>query len=117
MTITNEPGYYQDGEFGIRIEDMHVVAKVRVPAVGPPLQTPASPTAFPPHQREGGFLGFDNYTFVPIQMKLVDRALLGPEELQYLRDYAARIRDEVLPRVRESGDEEAVQWVLQETEI
>lgn len=29
MSITNEPGYYEDGQFGIRIEDMHVVAKVR----------------------------------------------------------------------------------------
>lgn len=50
-------------------------------------------------------------------MKLVDRSLLGPEEVQYLKDYAARIHELVLPRVRETGDEDAVQWVLRETEV
>lgn len=81
MTVTIEPGYYEDGSFGIRIEnDMIVVEKET------------------PHQfGDVKYLGFESLTLVPIQTKLVDASLLSDSELSWLNDYNARCYSVVGP--------------------
>ncbi|BBH06565.1 Metallopeptidase M24 family protein [Prunus dulcis] len=65
MIVSNEPGYYEDHAFGIRIENLLVVKEVDTP------------------NRFGGigYLGFEKLTFVPIQAKLIDLSLLSAADL------------------------------------
>ena len=98
MTMTIEPGYYEDGNFGIRIENVHIVVKKETL-----------------HQHGGhAFLGFENITWVPIQTKLVDTELLSPDELQWLNMYNLRCREILVPQLQ--SEPETVAWVMRETE-
>ena len=82
MIVSNEPGYYREGEFGIRIETLVVVTPPSVPQGG---------------ERE--MLGFETLTLAPIDRRLIDPALLTGEELDWLNGYHARVLREVAPLV------------------
>ncbi|MEH0197834.1 aminopeptidase P family protein [Caulobacter sp. CCNWLY153] len=82
MIVSNEPGYYKDGEYGIRIENLEVVM-------------PAEPVAGgdrPMHR-------FEALTLAPIDRRLVDKALLTAEEVAQFDAYHARVLKEIGPRV------------------
>ena len=82
MIVSNEPGYYKDGEYGIRIENLEVVM-------------PAEPVAGgdrPMHR-------FEALTLAPIDRRLIDKALLSPEEVAQFDAYHARVLREIGPRV------------------
>ena len=90
MIVSNEPGYYKTGEYGIRVESLVVV----VPVPGPP----------------GGEVilhGFETLTLAPIDRALVDPRLLTPPELAWLDAYHARVRDAISPKV----DRETAAWL------
>lgn len=89
MLISNEPGYYKSGEFGIRIENLVLVEKRDIPGM------------------EGEWLGFETVTLVPIDRTLVDLSLLSPEEIAWWNDYHARVREVLAPQL--SG--EALAWL------
>eukprot|EP00959_Pyramimonas_sp_CCMP1952_P475005 9503966-Pyramimonas_sp.AAC.1 len=76
MIVSNEPGYYEDGAFGIRIENLLVVSERN--------------TA----NNFGGtsFLGFDALTHIPIQTKCVKPELLAPAEVAWIDAYHAKVR-------------------------
>jgi len=80
MILSNEPGYYKEGGYGIRIENLQVV-------------TPAEP--IPGGERP--MHGFETLTMAPIDRRLVDRDLLSPDERAQLDAYHARVRDVVGP--------------------
>lgn len=65
MVLSNEPGYYKVGEYGIRIENLMEVVK----------------------SKKKGFLKFSTLTLVPIDTNLVDKKLLTSAELKWLTDY------------------------------
>lgn len=90
MVISNEPGYYEDGAFGIRIENMIYV-------------TESAP----------GFLCLKNLTLVPYARELIDRDMLNDSELTYLKNYYKEIREKVAPLLSDS----AKKWLLAEIEI
>lgn len=71
MIISNEPGYYKAGEYGIRIENLVLVEER--PVVG------------------GMMLGFETLTFCPIERSLIDTALLSAGERDWLDAYHARV--------------------------
>ena len=75
---SNEPGYYEPGSFGIRIENLVEVVKD---------ETLAS----------GGFLGFHTLTLCPIEKRLIEPALLTAEERQWLDGYHARVLEALRP--------------------
>jgi Xaa-Pro aminopeptidase len=82
MIVSNEPGYYKDGEYGIRIENLEVVM-------------PAEPVAGgdrPMHR-------FEALTLAPIDRRLIDKALLSAEEIAQFDAYHARVLREIGPRV------------------
>ncbi len=82
MIVSNEPGYYKDGQYGIRIENLEVV-------------TPAEPVPGgdrPMHR-------FEALTLAPIDRRLIDKALLTPEEITQFDAYHARVLKEIGPRV------------------
>ncbi|UDF28911.1 UNVERIFIED_ORG: aminopeptidase P family protein [Roseateles sp. XES5] len=95
MILSNEPGYYRPGSFGIRIENLvHVL--------------PAAPV-------EGGdmdVLSFETLTFCPIDRRLVLHALLTDEELAWLNAYHAETRDKLLPLL---SDEATKAWLEKAT--
>ena len=81
MIVSDEPGYYKTGAYGIRIENLVVV----------------TPSPLPNAERE--VLGFETLTLAPIDRSLVEPALLSPEEIAWLDAYHTRVRREIGPLV------------------
>ncbi len=84
MILSIEPGYYREGAFGIRIENLAVA----VPA-------PAQPSADPGRN----MLAWRTLTFAPIDRKLIDTALLTAPERAWIDQYHAQTRDLLGPRL------------------
>ncbi|WP_328765962.1 aminopeptidase family protein P [Devosia aurantiaca] len=76
--ISNEPGYYKTGEYGIRIENLIVVKEAE---------------AF------SGFLEFETLTLAPIDTRLIDMDLLTETERNWLNSFHARVWSEIGPLV------------------
>jgi Xaa-Pro aminopeptidase len=92
MIVSDEPGYYKTGAYGIRIENLVVVTPLV--AAG---------------ERE--LLGFETLTLAPIDRALVERELLEPGELAWLDAYHARVRAELTPLV----DTATQRWLAEAT--
>jgi Xaa-Pro aminopeptidase len=78
MIVSNEPGYYKEGGYGIRIENLQVVAE--------------------PAAIEGGerpMLGFETLTLAPIDRRAIAASLLTPEERVQFDAYHARVLAEI----------------------
>ncbi|KAF9364703.1 hypothetical protein BGX34_000724 [Mortierella sp. NVP85] len=96
MTLTNEPGYYEDGAFGIRIENIMLVRKVETP-----------------HNFGGrGYYGFEHVTLVPIQLKMIDRSLLTHLEIEWINAYHAECLAKVSPFLPK--DSPGLKWLQRE---
>src|SRR5207249_10427559 len=80
MIVSNEPGYYKTGAYGIRIENLVLVQ----PAEG---------------SSEREMLGFETLTLAPIDRNLIETSLLDDEELAWLDDYHSRVRETQIPLV------------------
>jgi len=80
MIVSNEPGYYREGHWGIRIETLQVVT--------PPEPIPGG---------ERPMHGFEQLTFAPLDRRLIDVALLTPDERAYVDAYHAEILAKVGP--------------------
>ncbi|KAD3640785.1 hypothetical protein E3N88_30008 [Mikania micrantha] len=96
MTVTDEPGYYEDGKFGIRLENVLIVKKAS--------------TQF--NFANKGYLEFEHITWAPYQTKLIDVSLLLPEEIKWINSYHAKCRDILAPYLSESDKT----WLNQATE-
>ena len=94
MVVSNEPGYYRTGEYGIRIENLVAVVAVD-----------------PPEGAERDLLGFETLTLAPIDLRLVTPDLLTPEECGWLNAYHARVRNILAPLV----DPETADWLHENT--
>ncbi len=94
MILSNEPGYYKTGEYGIRIESLVVVVPAPEPSGG-----------------EVPLYGFETLTLAPIDRTLVEPALLTPDELAWLDAYHARVREVITPKV----DGETAAWLADVT--
>ena len=82
MIVSNEPGYYKTGEYGIRIENLQYVT--------------------PPAEVNGGerkMLGFETLTLAPIHRGLIDVDMLRRAERHYINDYHARVWNTLSPLV------------------
>jgi len=97
MVVTNEPGYYEDGVFGVRIENMMAVKKVE--------------TKF--NFQDTGYLGFETITYVPIDYKLIDSSILTQRERDWLNNYHKTCWDKLSPFLQK--DEETLQWLKRYT--
>ena len=87
MIVSNEPGYYRDGAFGIRIENLIYVTQ--------------------PEEIEGGdrpMLGFETLTLCPIDRRLIVKDLMTEDEIAWLDAYHARVRDEITPLLTDQSD-------------
>lgn len=94
MIVSNEPGYYKTGAYGIRVENLQVVT--------------------PETEIKGGerpMLGFETLTLAPIDRRLIVKSLLTKDELAWLNGYHARVAEVVGPKL--SGEAQA--WLMEAT--
>lgn len=84
MILSNEPGYYKTGEYGIRIENLVLTVERQIDGA------------------EGQYLGFDTLTFVPLARNMVDVEMLTADEKTWWNDYHAQVREILAPQL--SGD-------------
>lgn len=92
MTVTDEPGIYLEGQFGVRIENTLLI-------------TPFRETAF------GKFLRFEALTLCPIDTAPIVREMMTDEEVQWLNSYHGRVRETLSPHL---SDEERA-WLDEAT--
>jgi Xaa-Pro aminopeptidase len=94
MTITDEPGLYIEGKFGVRIENVLLVQ-------------PHSKTPY------GTFLHFENLTLCPISTSPIVKEMLTPEEVAWVNNYNAHVCKELTPLLDDEVDK---QWLSKETQ-
>ena len=82
MIVSNEPGYYKPGHYGIRIENLEVVTEARLIDGG---------------ERE--MLGFEALTLAPMDRRLIVAAMLSADERAWLDAYHARVRKTLSPEL------------------
>lgn len=96
-----EPGFYQDGQFGIRIEDLVQI----VPATNAK------------HNFNGlGALTFKTITMCPKQTKLLKKELLTSDEIHMLNDYHRQVRETLTPLLQNENDALTIDWLNRETQ-
>ncbi len=81
MLLSNEPGYYKPGEFGIRIENLVLTVAEEIEGA------------------EGDWLGFETLTFVPLDRRLVNKDLLTDSEISWWNSYHAQVRAILAPQL------------------
>lgn len=91
--LSNEPGYYREGAYGIRIENLVRVCEDKK------------------NSHEIPFLKFETLTLCPIDRKLIDKGLLDGEERQWLNDYHQRVYRSLAPAL----SEKATLWLKRAT--
>jgi Xaa-Pro aminopeptidase len=94
MIVSNEPGYYKTGAYGIRIENLVCVTALEIEGAEKPM------------------LGFETLTLAPIDRNLVEPSLLSPAETEWLNAYHGRVRETLAPLV----DAEIADWLEQATQ-
>lgn len=90
MILSNEPGYYREGEFGIRIENLMYVTEY-----------------------SNNILGFEMLTLVPYARNLINFEMLSKEELNFLKDYYNKIDTIITPLL----SERAKSWLRSQIEL
>ncbi len=93
MIVTDEPGLYLEGRFGVRIENTMIIL-------------PYKETEF------GRFLQMEPLTLCPIDTEPIIIDMMRPEETEWLNEYHKRVREELLPLLE---DEEDREWLKTET--
>lgn len=86
MTVTNEPGIYVEGKFGVRIENLLLAVEKET-------------TPF------GKFLAFEALTLCPIDVRPIDLSMLSAEEKAWLNDYHELVRTKLLPLLTDTADQ------------
>ena len=93
MVVSNEPGYYRENEFGIRIENLIYVKIIK--------------------EIDGiKLLGFDNLTFVPIDKRLMDLSMLTELEKDWINNY----HNEVLKKIGIHLNGSSLEWLKKASE-
>jgi len=81
MILSNEPGYYKAGAYGIRIENLVLVTEANIAGAEKPMNA------------------FETLTFAPIDARLIDPALMSEDEIAWLDAYHARVAEKLMPLV------------------
>ncbi|MBF6602825.1 MAG: aminopeptidase P family protein [Sphingorhabdus sp.] len=92
MICSNEPGYYKDDSFGIRIENLILVEERAIDGA------------------EKNMLGFETLTFAPLDRRLIDLSTLTSDQRQWVDDYHAEVLDIVGPQL----EGEALDWLKEQ---
>ncbi len=90
MILSNEPGYYPAGEYGIRLENLELVSE-----------------AAPIDGGDQPMMGFETLTLAPFDVRLVEKSLLTHGEVQWLNTYHQRVLDQLSPVL----DDKTLTWL------
>jgi len=101
MVLSNEPGYYLPGKFGVRIENLLKVVPASVAGEG----KEAKPVK--------GFLKFERLTHIPIQKSLIDESMLAADEVRWMDAYHADVWERISPLLQDKP--EALAWLRSAT--
>jgi Xaa-Pro aminopeptidase len=93
MIVSNEPGYYKTGAYGIRVENLVAVQTELAPEGGLPM------------------LSFETLTMAPIDLRLVDTKIMTADEITWLDAYHQRVRENLTPLL----DAPTATWLAQAT--
>ncbi|XP_070568030.1 xaa-Pro aminopeptidase 1-like [Ptychodera flava] len=96
--LSDEPGYYEDNDFGVRLETVFMVVE-----------------ADTPNNFGGRYFTFDEVALVPFEPKLILYELMSKEQLDWLNEYHQKIRERVGPRLRQKN-QDAYDWMIRQTE-
>ncbi|MEM9469409.1 MAG: aminopeptidase P family protein [Pseudomonadota bacterium] len=88
MILSNEPGYYKEGAYGIRIENLILV-----------------------QENESGDYSFETISFAPFDQNLIDTSLLSEEEVQWINSYHEKVYEKISPLL----DDEHQEWLREST--
>ena len=100
MIFSNEPGYYETGSFGIRIESLLLCNPVKT------LHT----------FHHAGYLGFENLTPVPFSSALIDVSLLSSDQIRYIDAFHRDCYHKVAPLLERHADSRALSFLKRETQ-
>lgn len=95
MFLSNEPGYYEAGNFGVRLENIIYIVPSKV-----------SPN----------FLTFETVTMCPVQTKMIVKEMLTAEEIKELNEYHQECREKLIPVLEKAGHNDVVEWLRIQTE-
>jgi Xaa-Pro aminopeptidase len=109
MVISNEPGYYEDGKYGIRIENLMEVQYVKAENN---VETSEDDDA--PKSTEKKYLNFKKLTMIPMQKNLVDLDMMTDTELDWLDAYHEQVLGKISPLVKD--DTLALAWLTKSCE-
>ncbi len=90
MIVSNEPGLYLEGQYGIRIENLIVVVETDVK-----------------DEKGNAFLGFETYSLFPYELDLIDAPLLSVSEKKWIKDYHQKVFELLKPEL----SPEEVKWL------
>lgn len=96
---SQEPGYYLEGQFGMRLENIVQVVPAEVM-----------------YKTATKFLTFETTTLVPYERKLIDTKLLSEDELKWLNLYNQRIRISIGPELLRQNKQKVYKWLLEQTQ-
>lgn len=94
MILSNEPGYYKNGEYGIRIENLVIINNSEYEGEERPMLT------------------FETITLVPIDTRLINAHMMSAAEITWLNIYHAKVREEIGPLL----DGKEREWLMHATE-
>ncbi|KAK9236586.1 peptidase M24, structural domain-containing protein [Lipomyces kononenkoae] len=97
MFISNEPGYYEDGKYGIRIENVVLVAEKKTPN----------------NFGDKKYYGFETVTMVPMCKRLIDATMLDEDEKKWLNEYHSEVYEKTKSFFK--ADEYTLEWLRRET--
>ncbi|XP_037089675.1 xaa-Pro aminopeptidase ApepP-like [Pollicipes pollicipes] len=92
--FSDEPGYYQDGEFGIRLETILFVQELDTE-----------------HNFDGPYMHFEPVTLVPFERNLIIPEMMSRRQLVWLNEYHRRVQLEVGPVLKRQKRERALKWL------
>lgn len=99
--LTDEPGYYVDGECGFRVESE--------------LEVVEEDESFGKTRNGGAYMGFNYLTKVPFCRRLIDRLLLDSAEIAWINEFHRAVQAEFAPKLMGLGDTRAFGWLMRET--
>ena len=98
MVISNEPGYYENGRYGIRIENLEVVSKFKI------------------KNSKENFFHFENLTRVPLESKLINKKMLTKFEIDWVNEYHQKVFKDLLKLI-ETDNQELINFLKRKTSL
>ena len=78
MCVSDEPGYYKDGEFGIRVENVIMCQK---------------------HPQHEGYYMWENLVVLPYSRELIEKDLLSPRDVRFIDEYHQKCLEKLSPQI------------------